>query len=141
MKFWLTFLFSSFLFFVGVGQAKPDSSSNSPSQATTIDLRSPHFPGGTNELLKFLIDNLNIADSNERAKVKGLLLINIIIDSTGKIKEATVLAGINKKVNKEVERVFSIMPDWIPAIVDGPKTDQEFVYQISLNLGTKPKKK
>jgi len=93
----------------------------------------PQYPGGAAAFTKFIYKNLYKGDSVKISKIKGKMFIDLVIDTTGKIKEKLILKGIDKSTDTEMLRVFSIMPKWIPATRDGKKQEQEFVLPIKFN--------
>lgn len=60
----------------------------------------------------------------------------MVVDTSGLIKNVTILHGINDAVDNEVLRVFSIMPKWIPAEKNGVKIEKAFVFPIKIDFTT-----
>ena len=91
----------------------------------------PSFPGGTQKLNEFI--NQNIQDSIIQPGTFGRVFVNLAIDTSGSIKKISILHGVNDAVDKEVLRVFSIMPKWIPAEKNGVKIEKGFVFPIKID--------
>jgi murein L,D-transpeptidase YafK len=84
--------------------------------AKAVD-RLPVYPGG-NDAFKLFIDKLsnNMIRELEPGQRKAFVMVEYIIDSTGKTIFANVLTGGNEKMNGMIEQAFTSMDSWVPAI-------------------------
>ena len=73
----------------------------------------PVFPGGEKAMMKFIHDNLNYPESAQTTGVQGTVIVNMIIDKTGKVTNAKVLKGVSG-LDAEALRVINSMPAWEP---------------------------
>jgi murein L,D-transpeptidase YafK len=87
--------------------------------AKVVD-RQPIFAGG-NETFKNFIDSLgkNMINDLEPGQRKTFVMVEYIIDKTGKPVYANVISGGNDKMNEDIEQSFLKMPNWLPAIRSG----------------------
>ena len=92
----------------------------------------PSYPGGLGELSSFIIENLS--DSIKKSELSGKILMSMVVDKSGAIKNAKVLKGINDSFDKEILRIFAIMPKWIPAVENGKKVEREFAFPFKIDL-------
>ena len=90
-----------------------------------IDTENPHFPGGNGEMIKFIDENMIFPDSNRTLITSNKVFLDLVIDTIGNIRKIKIVKGINKDIDNEVLRVFSIMPKWIPGVHDGRKIEKE----------------
>ncbi len=89
------------------------------------------FPGGQEELFKFIYSNLNveqIALDAEKTKV----FVQIEIDSTGRVFNPQIMRGINKRIDNRVIEVMRKMPNWEPAYLYGKRIRQYFTIPIKI---------
>jgi len=89
------------------------------------------FKGGLGAMVLFIDENIKL--SAVKKGLKTTVLINISIDSEGKITEVTILSGINKEIDKAIIEVIKKMPAWNPATVNGTSISSQQVigYNIS----------
>lgn len=80
----------------------------------------PVFPGG-NAAFKTFVDKLGKDMVNELlpGQKKAFVMVEYIIDKTGKPVYANVLTGGNEKMNDIIEQTFLKMDNWLPAIRGG----------------------
>jgi len=74
----------------------------------------PVFPGGEEALNKFLLENIIYPVSARKANIEGKVYTSFVIDTNGKVGEIKIINGLSNDINKEVIRVISIMPNWVP---------------------------
>jgi len=79
----------------------------------------PFFPGGEQEMYKFLSENLNYPEAATRANVQGRVTLQFIIEKDGSVNHPKVLKGIGFGADEEAARVVSSMPKWTPGIQNG----------------------
>ncbi len=97
----------------------------------------PSYPGGGNEMRSFI--NQHFQDSLIQPGTLGRIFLKITVDTSGILKGVTVIHGINDVLDKEMLRVFSLMPKWIPAEKDGAKVEKTFAMPI--RIGSNHEKK
>lgn len=91
----------------------------------------PTFPGGEESFSLFIKNNLKLPDcitKNER------ILSSFIIDSIGNLKNIQIKRGKNEELNKEIIRVLSLSPKWIPGEINSKKVNIEMYYPIRIKL-------
>jgi hypothetical protein len=96
----------------------------------------PEFPGGINEMNKFIRSNLNYSKFSkipENAVTK--IMVQFIIDKDGSIKNPKVIKGINAETDKEALRVVNLMPKWKPGKLNGNKVP--VIYNLPIQLDYK----
>ncbi len=68
----------------------------------------PHFKGGQNEMVKFLVQAT--ADSQE----KGTVSVNFVVNSKGEIQDIEIMDSPSDKLSKQAEKIMKSMPAWEP---------------------------
>ncbi|MCK4661812.1 MAG: hypothetical protein KAT68_03020 [Bacteroidales bacterium] len=87
----------------------------------------PEYPGGFIEMKKFIKTNLNF-DKINKELIGQYLYIGFKIDSFGIVKESHINYNLKyPSLEKEVERVISLMPKWKPGTQENGKKC-EYVY-------------
>ena len=94
----------------------------------TPDKGYPSFPGGFDKMVSFIEKNEN--DSIKKLNITGRIFIEMTVDTIGSIIKIKMAHGINPDFDKEVLRIFSIMPKWIPAEKEGKKIEKAFIFPI-----------
>jgi len=76
----------------------------------------PMYPGGSEVFQDFLnrLGKEAIKDLDE-GQTKAFVMVEYIIDSTGKAAYAKVIRGGNDTMNEKIEDAFLAMPQWSPA--------------------------
>ena len=111
-----------------------DSIKGSSANACPVDTRSPHFPGGGEVMMKFITKNLSLPDSVTKVIHQSRIVLKITIDTTGRLKDISVLKGVCKTFDDEMLRIFSIMPNWVPGIREGKKVLETFALPMKVNF-------
>lgn len=94
----------------------------------------PRYPGGDNEMYKFIGDNLKYPESAVKENVEGRVIIRFVIDKEGNVKEPNILRGIHADCDAEAIRVVSMMPKWTPGKQNGKDVSVYFTLPIIFKL-------
>ena len=106
----------------------------------------PVYPGGNGEMMKFISKNMNYSVCTKASQdcSKGLvgchkMYLSFIVSESGKIKEAKVLKGIKDCPESDIEvlRVLNLMPNWIPATINGKPSDCKMNLPMNIMLKQK----
>ena len=112
---------------------KTSVSSNGPKLFTIVE-QMPQFPGGDMELMKFLRDHIKYPEKARADKVVGMVVVNFVVNSFGKIEKIKVERGVNAELDAEAVRVISDMPDWSPGKQHGTAVDVAYTIPIQFKL-------
>jgi hypothetical protein len=120
----------------GVGDIDNDDNSNSSDVITdrvyeieNVD-ELPSFPGGQAELNKFLKKNMIYPPEDAKNGVMGRVLIEGVVQKTGKLIDIHVINGIDHDIDAEAERLVRLMPRWVCATKNGLPVNCKFVIPI-----------
>lgn len=116
MKRLLLFCVFSLCVFSLKAQKIPASTSNTVYTVNTGLDQLPQFPGGLDELNKFLIKNLKWPSQDD---VQGRVYINFIVEKDGRLTNFKIERKLRPEFDKEALRVLKKMPRWKPATVNG----------------------
>jgi periplasmic protein TonB len=92
------------------------------------------FPGGIGKLLDFISSNTKYPMKARKKEISGIVMIDFLIDASGKVDSARVTKSIHPLLDKEALRVVKSMPDWTPAETDGKKVKYYYSLPISFKL-------
>ncbi len=113
---------------------KNTENSTQKSQTSAEKIQSPEFPGGENAYMKFLSDNIKYPLIAQENGIQGLVVAVFNIDTQGKVTFVKFNKSVDPSLDKEVRRVIELMPDWIPAKLDGAVTSvtsgASFVFRL-----------
>ena len=114
-----------------------DLQKEDPNMVYTIVDQRPEFPGGMEELLKFIQSNVQYPAEEKQQKVEGLVIVTVIITKDGEIKDPKVLQGSNQNLNNEAIRIVSIMPKWVPGKLNGKEVNVQTTIPVRFRLSVK----
>ena len=90
----------------------------------------PQYPGGPNEMMKYIQENIKYPQSAKDNKIEGRVYVTFVVEKDGSITNAAVLRGIDKECDAEALRVVSSMPKWNPGQQDGKNVRTQFTIPI-----------
>ena len=90
----------------------------------------PQFPGGSDSLMKFLNKNIKYPSTAEKLGITGRVIIQFVINKTGKVSDPKLLRGIGGGCDEEAIRVVNLMPIWKPGQNEGKEVDVYFTLPI-----------
>lgn len=79
----------------------------------------PEFPGGNEELMKFLSKNLVYPEKSRKKGIQGQVIIKFVVDKNGEIINESIFKSVDQLLDNEALRVVKKMPKWKPGIQDG----------------------
>ncbi len=100
---------------------------------TTVEIM-PRYPGGDDEMFKFIGENLKYPESAEKANIQGRVIIRFVVDKEGNVIEPKVLRGVDPACDAESLRVISMMPKWTPGKQNGKEVAVYFTIPIIFKI-------
>ena len=79
----------------------------------------PKFPGGEQELYKYMAMNIHYPQEAIDTNTQGRVLVGFTVETDGSLSDVKVLRGVSNALDAEAIRVVSAMPKWEPAKKDG----------------------
>ena len=74
----------------------------------------PQFPGGEAALMKYLQSHINYPPMAAENNVQGRVVVQFVVDKTGKVGEVKVVRSVDKDLDKEAVRVCKSLPKFTP---------------------------
>lgn len=93
----------------------------------------PEFPGGQQEMIKFVQENLEYPKRAAKKNIQGRAICQFFVETDGSITGVTIVKSSgNKSLDKAAVRVVKKMPKWKPGSVQGKI--QRMGYYLPVNL-------
>lgn len=96
--------------------------------------QAPEYPGGMQEMFRFIGENLKYPSEAKEKEVEGKVFVKFVVTKDGKIGNVETLKGIGYGCEEEVARVLASMPDWQPAQQDGEPVNVYFTMPVQFKL-------
>ena len=92
----------------------------------------PEFPGGVEELQKYLATNIEYpSDAHEQGK-SGRVFVQFVVSKTGDVKDVKIIrSGGFESLDDEAIRVVSAMPKWTPGKQRGINVNVNYTVPIN----------
>jgi periplasmic protein TonB len=97
-------------------------------------VKAPEFPGGKDELSKWLKEHLKYPSVAQRMGIEGNVIVEFFVDENGKICDPTVKESLHRLCDNEAMRLVRAMPDWIPGEKNGIKNRQKYTLPVTFVL-------
>ncbi|MCD8176127.1 MAG: energy transducer TonB [Tannerellaceae bacterium] len=100
---------------------------------TVVD-QMPRFPGGEDELMKFINTNIVYPESAKEAKIQGRVVVTYIVEKDGTLSNFEVIRSVSEDLNNEAVNVLKKMPAWNPGEQAGKKVRVKYTMPIVSRL-------
>ena len=94
----------------------------------------PIFPGGDKAMINFITKNIVLPKSYLSAGYSGKVWIRFVVWKDGSVKEPKILRGLHPDLDKEVQRVVSEFPSFVPAKINGKPVNVYYEIRIPFKL-------
>jgi len=91
----------------------------------------PEYPGGNNEMFKFLKKNLKC--SKDSKDTKGKVYIGFTVNKDGSLSDFKVVKGLAESLDNCALETVKMMPNWIPAKSDNKPIQVKMVLPITFD--------
>lgn len=99
----------------------------------------PEFPGGEDEMMKFVQDNVVYPQQAKDAGVEGRVFVSFIVETDGSVSDVKVLHGIGHGCDEVAVEVVQSMPKWKPGFHNGKAVRVGYMLPLSFQLNNPPK--
>nr|HMU02968.1 TonB family protein [Saprospiraceae bacterium] len=86
------------------------------------------------EMIKFIQKHLKYPSKAKENNIEGVVYIRMTLDAKGKVTEAILKEDIGYGCGEEALRVVKMMPNWIPATIDGKAVESSQIIPIAFKL-------
>lgn len=94
----------------------------------------PQFPGGEEEMYKFINWNLKYPVIAQESGIQGKVIVGFTVLKDGTASDIQILRGIDTYCDREAIRVVKMMPKWIPAKQNGIPAKVSYFVPIIFKL-------
>ncbi len=94
----------------------------------------PQFPDGDAALIGFINANTQYPAQAILDSVQGKVIVQLLIEKTGKIDSVKVLRSVREDLDQEAVRVVKMLPDFSPAIQDGEPYESWYTVPVAFKL-------
>lgn len=91
----------------------------------------PVFPGGNNEIARYLVNNIQYPTEALENGVMGRVLVQFIVEKDGSVSNARVVRTVHPLLDKEALRVVNSMPKWTPGKQRGKAVRVKYTIPIT----------
>ncbi|MDD3321030.1 MAG: TonB family protein [Paludibacter sp.] len=94
----------------------------------------PQFPGGDDELMKFLSSNIKYPVVAQENGIEGRVILQFVVSKIGVISDVVVVRSLDPSCDKEAVRVVKMLPNWIPGKQNGVNVNVKYTLPVSFKL-------
>ena len=94
----------------------------------------PQFPGGDAALMKYLSSHINYPPIAAENNVQGKVVVQFVVDKTGKVGEVKVIRSVDKDLDKEAVRVCKSLPKFTPGRQNGQAVSVWYTLPVQFKL-------
>ena len=99
----------------------------------------PAFPGGMDEMMKYLSMNVRYPEAAKKAGLQGRVVVQFVVEADGSVSNAKVVRSVNEELDAEAVRVIEKMPKWKPGMQDGKAVRVRYNIPIAFRLNSTTK--
>ncbi len=92
------------------------------------------FPGGEQEMYRYIVANLKYPDLAREEGVQGLVYVEFVVEADGRLTNVSVRYGPHPLLDSAAVAMVRGMPRWIPGKKDGEVVRSMFVIPIQFQL-------
>ena len=100
----------------------------------------PQYPGGQEEMMKFLSQNIQYPINAAKNNVEGRVIVQFVVEKDGQIGEIKIARSVAPELDAEAIRVIKSMPKFIPGRQDGKPVAVWYSIPLVFKLQGKPEK-
>ena len=94
----------------------------------------PQFPGGDAALLKYLSSHINYPPMAAESNIQGRVVVQFVVDKTGKVGEVMVIRSVDKELDREAVRVCKSLPKFVPGRQNGQPVSVWYTLPVTFKL-------
>ena len=98
--------------------------------------QAPEFPGGPQAMMQFIKDNLQYPQIAKENGIQGRVILQFVVDETGKVTDPKVIRSIDPSLDTEAIRLVLSMPRWMPGMQDGKAVAVRYTIPVIFKLET-----
>lgn len=122
---------------VSLAQETIPNKDNAVPEVYTVVEEMPEFPGGTQQMMKFIQINSRYPISVKEKNIGGKVFLNFIVKEDGSLTNIkTIKSSGNKELDQEAIVMMGFMPKWKPGKQNGKEVSVIYNLPVSYGLDT-----
>ncbi len=107
-----------------------------PPQIFTVVEQMPEFPGGEEEMMKYLGSKIKYPAMEKDNNISGTVYLTFVVEPDGNITDVKPLRGVKggPGLEQEASRVVKSMPNWKPGKQNGKSVRVQFNLPVRFSL-------
>lgn len=93
----------------------------------------PEYLGGESAMYKFISDNLAFPEVCYKSRIKGRVVVSFIVGKDGSVENVNMEDALYPAVDREIMRVFYMMPKWKPGYNNGKPVRVKYSLPMTIN--------
>jgi protein TonB len=94
----------------------------------------PSFPGGEQQLLKYLSENIQYPALARENNIQGTVVLTFVVGKNGNVTDVQIVKDVGGGTGKEAVRVVKAMPKWNPGEANGHPVKVRFTLPVRFKL-------
>lgn len=123
------FLIVFFMAFVSVNAYS--QSKEQDDAVYSIVSEQPSFPGGMQEMMKFISENRKYPAEAKAKDIHGKVIVAFVVERDGSLSDVKIRRGIGYGCDEEAIRVIKSMPKWTPGKQNGKAVRVSFMLPVT----------
>jgi protein TonB len=103
-------------------------------EAFTYVEKMPSFPGGQEEMYKYIYSNMQYPAAAKQNKIGGQVITQFVVSAEGEITKAKIVRSIGYGCDEEALRLVNSMPRWTPGDHNGRPVPVTYTLPIKFVL-------
>lgn len=117
-----------------IADIKQNVTQEEPEKIWDVIEQNPEFPGGYEELMKFLSTNIKYPAIAAENGIQGKVILQFVVSKTGAISDIVVVRSLDPSCDREAIRVVRMLPKWIPGKQNGENVNVRYTLPVSFTL-------
>lgn len=115
---------------------QPDNGTDVGTQERVYDIVEvmPQYPGGENELMKFIAQNIRYPQEAFQAGVQGRVVVQFVVGTDGTVKDPIIKRSVSPELDAEACRVVTSLPAFTPGKKNGENVAVHYVIPIAFKI-------
>lgn len=103
-------------------------------QVFTVLETQPKFPGGIQNFLQYLGNNVKYPAEDKENNLQGKVIVQFVIEKNGSLTDIKAIRSPSNAMSQEAVRVVSSSPKWIPGMQGGSFVRSQFTVPITFTF-------
>jgi TonB family protein len=94
----------------------------------------PEYPGGMDELMKFIQRNIRYPKEAQEQGKQGRVIVQFVVEKDGSITDVNIVRSADPQFDAEALRIVNMMPKWTPGKQRGKEVRVRFTLPVTFRL-------